>query len=66
MSPDRTDPNPERSDRYENDEGDRSARVAYVLGRAKSLSEELKSTVDELAEMLHYVDNSGEEPKHSE
>lgn len=31
---------------------DREARVAHVLGRALSLSDELKTTVHELSEML--------------
>lgn len=34
------------------DDDDREARVAYVLGRALSLSDELKATVVELTEML--------------
>jgi hypothetical protein len=34
-------------------ESDREARVAHVLGRARTLSAELKTTVDELSEMLH-------------
>lgn len=44
---------------------DREARVAYVLARALSLSDELKSTVVELTEMLHY-DSEEEVSDHSE
>lgn len=48
-------------DRYGDDygdveEGDRDARVAYVVGRALSLSDELKTTVLELAEVLRSGD----------
>jgi hypothetical protein len=46
--------NNERVDRYSNE--DREARVAYVLGRALSLSDELKTTVLELTEMLRSGD----------
>lgn len=37
-------------DRYHEEE--REARVAYVIGRALSLSDELKTTVLELTDML--------------
>lgn len=54
------------SDRYhdleeadDEDDGDREARVAYALTRALSLSEELKTTVSELAEMLQSANEEG-------
>ena len=43
--------------RYEGEDADHDARIAYVLGRALSLSEELKTTVVELTEMLRSASN---------
>lgn len=43
--------------RYEGEDADHDARIAYVLGRALSLSEELKTTVVELTEMLRSTDD---------
>jgi hypothetical protein len=47
------------ADRYGDAGDDRDARVAYVLGRALSLSDELKSTVQELQTMLQSTNEEG-------
>lgn len=49
----------------EKDGSDREARVAYVLARALSLSDELKTTVEDLSEMLQSA-NETEAVDHDE
>lgn len=50
--------------RYESEDADHDARIAYVLGRALSLSDELKTTVVELTEMLRSGDEERGDDNH--